>query len=97
MYRSFILGLLLCLTVNALGQQQVRYMQDSPEKLDFTSASVAEYIPYGLENFGLNNGTYWFKIFGSNTHDQVLTLSSPHIYDATLYNSRGLNLSLIHI
>jgi DNA-binding CsgD family transcriptional regulator len=92
MYRSFILGLLLCLTVNALGQQQVRYMQDSPEKLDFTSASVAEYIPYGLENFGLNNGTYWFKIFGSNTNDQVLTLSSPHIYDATLYNSRGLNI-----
>ncbi|WP_435579226.1 7TM diverse intracellular signaling domain-containing protein [Gilvibacter sp.] len=92
MYRSFILGLLLCLTFNALGQQQVRYMQDSPEKLDFKSASVADYSPYGLENFGLNNGTYWFKIFGSNTHNQVLTLPSPHVYDATLYNSRGLNI-----
>lgn len=92
MYRSIILSLLLCLTLTLQGQQQVRYTQDTPQLFDFKQASQADYDPYGLENFGLDNGTYWFKIMGDKAQDQVLSISSPHIYDAILFNSKGLSI-----
>lgn len=76
-----------------MGQQQVRYTQDSPEILNFKDASQADYLPYGLENFGLDNGTYWFKIFGEKSQNQILSIDSPHIYDAQLFNSRGLSIA----
>lgn len=85
--RTIYLSILLLFCANLFAQKSVQYLKEVQPDFKIEEANNADFKPFTKDNFGLDNGTYWFKISNKANDGSVLHIPSAHINNLKLFSA----------
>jgi len=88
--RLIIVSVFLLFSYVFSAQNTVLITQNTSQEFNLESLSQSTFSNITNFNQGLNNGTFWFKIYNDNQMSNVLQIPSTHIDNVSLYSSKGI-------
>jgi DNA-binding CsgD family transcriptional regulator len=85
--RTIYLSVLVLFCANIYAQNSIQYLKDTHLEHKIESIQDAEFKPFTNNNFGLDNGVYWFKISARSNSGNVLHIPSAHVNDVKLFSA----------
>jgi DNA-binding CsgD family transcriptional regulator len=85
--RTIYLSVLLLFCANMYAQNSIQFMKDTHLEHRIENIQDAKFKPFTNNNFGLDNGVYWFKISGRSNNGNVLHIPSAHVNDLKLFSA----------
>ncbi|PKP25657.1 MAG: hypothetical protein CVU03_07330 [Bacteroidetes bacterium HGW-Bacteroidetes-2] len=85
--KTIFLGFFVFFCTSLYPQKSIQILKDSNSNFRVDKANEADFKPFILENNGLNNGSYWFKIINTSREESVLSLPSAHINNLSLFSA----------
>lgn len=85
--RTIYLSVLLLFCANLFAQKSVQYLKEAQPDFKIEEANNSDFKPFTKDNFGLDNGTYWFKISNKANDGSVLHIPSAHINNLKLFSA----------
>lgn len=77
--------ILFCANLHA--QNSIQFLKDTDLQHKIENIQDADFKPFTSDNFGLDNGVYWFKISGRSNTGNVLHIPSAHVNDLKLFTA----------
>jgi DNA-binding CsgD family transcriptional regulator len=85
--RTIYLSVLILFCANIYAQNKIQFLKDTHLEHKIENIQDAEFKPFTSNNFGLDNGPYWFKISGRSNNGNVLHIPSAHVNDLKLFSA----------
>lgn len=85
--RTIYISILLLFCVNLFGQKSVHYLKQSQLDFNIEEVKSSDFKPFTENNFGLENGIYWFKITNKANNGSVLHIPTAHVNEVKLFSS----------
>jgi DNA-binding CsgD family transcriptional regulator len=85
--RTIYLSVLILFCANVYAQNSIQFLKDTQQEHKIEDIQNAEFKPFTSNNFGLDNGVYWFKISGRSNNGNVLHIPSAHVNDVKLFSA----------
>tara|TARA_R110000850_G_scaffold80862_1_gene173587 strand:+ start:137074 stop:138441 length:1368 start_codon:yes stop_codon:yes gene_type:complete len=93
--KTIYLSVVLLFCASLYAQKSVQFLKDTNNDFTIENAKSADFKPFKESNFGLNNGTYWFKIIDKSHEGSVLHIPSAHINNVELFSASNKRIEEI--
>jgi DNA-binding CsgD family transcriptional regulator len=85
--RTIYLSVLLLFCANLFAQKSVQFLKETQPDFKIEEANDSDFKPFTRNNFGLENGAYWFKISNKANDGSVLHIPTSHVNDLKLFSA----------
>ncbi len=93
--RTIYLSVLFLFCANLFAQNSVQFLKDTHQELQIEDVINADFKPFSKNNFGLENGPYWFKITNKANSGSVLHIPTAHLNNLKLFSASKKELEEI--
>lgn len=85
--RTIYISVLILFCSNIYAQNSIQFLNDKYLERTIEDIQYADFKTFTNINFGLDNGTYWFKISARSNNGNVLHIPSAHVNDLKLFSA----------
>ncbi|MBA3985050.1 MAG: hypothetical protein H0X63_00360 [Flavobacteriales bacterium] len=93
--KTIYLSVFMLFCASLCAQKSVQFFENNATTLNVNSVKLADFKPFKEDNYGLKNGSYWFKINKVESGPAVLHIPSSHLHNLQLYSSSGKEIKEI--